>query len=311
MSSSLAGLRSAAPNLPAACSAQLEAAAALLSRAQGPVLSLSGAGLSTASGLPDYRSPGRHASPAAAAAAERARMTAATFASSERPRTRYWARSFAGWPRVASARPNLAHLALTELHAGSDAAVVSITQNVDGLGQAAGLTAILELHGTLRFVRCMSCGAREPRAEFQARLAAANPEARPVEAGSAGARPDGDAVLDAEDGFTVPACVTCGADNARVAPDLVFHGGVVPKQVSARARGAVDSCGALVVVGSSVTTYSAYSLVLRAKEAGKAVVVLNHGPGRGDAIVDLLVDGELTTVLPALLDIMGKGAWVR
>lgn len=238
-------------------------------------------------------------------------MTAATFASSERARTRYWARSFNGWPRVASARPNPAHRALTELHAGSDAPVASITQNVDGLGQAAGLAAILELHGTLRFVRCMSCGAREPRAEFQERLAAANPEMRPVVGAGAVARPDGDAVLDAEDGFTVPPCVSCGADAAHIAPDLVFHGGAVPKDVSARARAAVDGCGALVVVGSSITTYSAYSLVLRAKEAGKSVVVLNRGPGRGDAVVDLLVDDDLTTVLPALVDLMGKGAWAR
>lgn len=315
----LRALPSVAPSAPAASSHDIRAIASVLSARAGPVLSLSGAGLSTASGLLDYRSPGRHASPAAAAAAERARTTHSSFVGSSAVRARYWARSFAGYPKVLRAQPNAAHAALAALHGGAKGEVLAVTQNVDGLSQKAGLEGVIELHGTLHHARCLKCGHRESREAFQRRMAAENG----VEGGggldggalAAGdgdrARPDGDVVLDDHGAFAVPTCAACGAGDAGLAPDLVFHGGAVPRAVVHAARDAVDRCGALVVVGSSVTTYSAYSLVLRAKEAGKKVVVLNFGPGRADGIADLLVEGELSSVLPGVVREMGVGAWAR
>jgi NAD+-dependent protein deacetylase sirtuin 4 len=307
------GLPSVAPPAPPATLEDLRSVVSLLS-ASGPVLSVSGAGLSTASGLPDYRSPGRHSSLAAAAAAERARVTHSAFVASAAVRRRYWARSFTGYPRVLRAVPNAAHRALAYLHSDAEADPLAITQNVDGLSQVAGLHGVIELHGTLHVARCLLCGHREPRGELQGRMQRVN-AGIVVAVASGGAatplRPDGDVEMEEHEAFVVPACVACGGGDASIAPDLVFYGGSVPRETVAAARAAVDACGAVVIVGSSVTTYSAYSLVKRAKEAGKTVCVLNYGPGRADRLADMLVAGALTHVLPAIAEEMGEGAWVR
>lgn len=310
-----AALPSCSPPAPSVSRAAVAAIGKLLASASpAPVLSISGAGLSTASGLPDYRSPHRHASQAAAEAAAKQRTTHSSFVSSRAVRERYWARSFAGYARLSRARPNDAHRALARLHGAG--AALAITQNVDGLSQRAGLVDLIELHGTLRRVRCLACGAIEDRDALQIRMQNAN-QALVGDSSESSAKPDGDADLKRRDEgegegkmqFVVPDCLACGAGEAPLMPDLVFHGGSVPKEVTASARAAVDECGAMVVVGSTLTTWSGYSLALRAKEAGRPVVVIGVGGTRADHISDLRVEGQLESVLPALLSEIGEGAF--
>lgn len=310
----LPGLPSVSPQAPLVPRSAISALSAILSAPTAPILSISGAGLSTPSGLPDYRSPHRHASRAAAEAAAKQRTTHSSFVNLRNVRERYWARSFAGYARLSRAKPNKAHISLSKLH-GSGAAL-AITQNVDGLSQRAGLVNLIELHGTLRRVRCLECGATEDRDALQVRMQEANTN---LIGGSEeqAAKPDGDADVRRRDGsdasdleFVVPNCLSCGAANAPLMPDLVFHGGSVPKEVTAAARAAVDACGAMLVIGSTLMTWSGYSLALRAKEAGKPLVVIGVGETRADGIADIRIEGRLEDVLPSLLHEIGEGAFV-
>ena len=252
------------------------------------LVALTGAGCSTDSGIPDYRGP-------TSLQRTRAPIQYQEFVRSPAARQRYWARSFAGWPRFSLARPNPAHRALSALER-TGALTGLITQNVDRLHHEAGHRRIIELHGALAEVRCMACGALEPRAALQSRLAALNPgwSAEP-----AVHRPDGDADLDAAavQRFTVPDCLACGGV---LKPHVVFFGENVPRPIVDEAFSWLDSSEALLVAGSSLTVFSGFRFVRRAAERGIPVAIVNLGPTRGDELATVRVEGKLGELLPAL-----------
>jgi len=249
---------------------------------------LSGAGISTDSGIPDYRGEGR-------AGPVRTPITYQQFVSDAAMRRRYWARSTVGWPAMREHRPNAGHRALARLErAGMLSGVV--TQNVDGLHQAAGSRAVVELHGSLAQAVCLRCGRPERRDSLQQRLEALNPALLSAEVR---VLPDGDADIPERlvDGFRVPDCLYCGG---MVKADVVFFGENVPAERVARARALVEAADALLVVGSSLAVRSGYRFVVAAKRAGKLVAIVNRGPTRGDADADVRLDAALGSALPEL-----------
>ena len=250
------------------------------------LVALVGAGLSTDSGIPDYRGAGRP---------PRTPLIHRDFLASAATRCRYWARSYLGWPRVAAAAPNDGHRAIAALEAAERLGGV-ITQNVDGLQQRAGSRRVVELHGALARVRCLDCGTLESRDRVQERLAALNGDWRGAAAAIA---PDGDADLDAAAlaGFVVAACVACGGV---LKPDVVFFGDNVARPVLDDAWRLFDEAELLLVLGSSLTVWSGYRFVRRAAERGLPVAIVNLGPTRGDALATLRLDAPLGTVLPQL-----------
>lgn len=259
----------------------------------GPTMVLSGAGVSTESGIPDYRGPG-------AAARSGSPITYQEFVRSERSRQRYWARSFVGWSLMRKRLPNAGHRALAELEREGLVSAL-VTQNVDGLHQAAGSVNVIELHGNLAEVRCLRCGTRERRSSLQARLDAANPNLAGALARMA---PDGDAeVADAQvEEFTAVDCLVCGGT---LKPDVVFFGENVPKPRLEAAWAELEAADNLLVVGSSLTVMSGYRFVKAAVAAAKPVAIVNDGPTRGDDDASLRLSGRLGVILPALLPILG------
>jgi NAD-dependent SIR2 family protein deacetylase len=237
---------------------------------RGNVTVLSGAGLSTESGIPDYRGPDgkRRVTP----------MTYGEFVASKANRQRYWARSFVGWRRFAGAGPNDGHRAVADLQRLGLVRAI-ITQNVDGLHQLAGARDVLELHGNLILVRCLNCGETTPRTELERRLAEANPHFEVI-AGQI--RPDGDVMLpdEAVAGFHPPRCLVCSSD--LVKPDVVFFGESVPNIRVEHAFSHVEASSGLVVVGSSLQVMSGYRFVRRAAANGIPVAIVTRGPSRGD-----------------------------
>ncbi|WP_203337307.1 Sir2 family NAD-dependent protein deacetylase [Nocardioides limicola] len=250
---------------------------------------LTGAGVSTDSGIPDYRGPG---------APDRRPMTFQEFVSSPAAQQRYWARSHLGYQRIGHATPNAGHRAL----AATPAIDLLITQNVDGLHEASGQQPMVALHGRVSDVVCLDCRASSPRARLQDRLTAANPDFLTIHA-AAPARPDGDVELAATASFVVPGCEACGG---RLKPDVVFFGENVPRGRVQRCLEAVDALatngGALLVVGSSLTVMSGLRFVKRAAAAGVDVVIVNRGATRGDAAATLRLGAgcsEFLTLLAA------------
>jgi NAD-dependent SIR2 family protein deacetylase len=257
---------------------------------EGEVVVLSGAGLSTDSGIPDYRG-------ATGSLRRHTPMTYQTFTRDPRGRHRYWARSFVGWRQIRAARPNAGHRAVADLQAGGWVGPV-ITQNVDGLHQAGGASDVLELHGGLDRTVCLGCGHVAGRAELDDRLQAANPTFGPrVDE----VNPDGDAELPDEllDGFVMVDCLACG--DGPLKPDVVFFGETVPRDRVERSFASVEGARGLLVLGSSLTVMSGYRFVLRAAKLGIPVAIVNVGPTRGDAKADVRVDAPLGVVLPELV----------
>ena len=255
--------------------------------ARGPVCVLTGAGVSTDSGIPDYRGPGT-------AARARNPVQFREFVRSPAARKRYWARSLVGFPRIARARPNVAHEALARLEAHGRLTGL-ITQNVDGLHGDAGSRTVVELHGRLREVVCLACGEVSSRAEHQRTLEALNPEFAHALAEQA---PDGDADLERDlEGFRTLDCRTCGGV---LKPHVVFFGENVPKPRVDEAYGLLDAAATLLVVGSSLTVYSGLRFVRRAAEHGKPVAIVNLGPTRGDEHATLKLDAGSAPVLSML-----------
>jgi NAD-dependent SIR2 family protein deacetylase len=257
--------------------------------ADGDVVVLSGAGLSTDSGIPDYRG-------ATGSLRRHTPMTYQTFTRDPSGRHRYWARSFVGWRQIRGARPNDGHRAVGELQAAGLLGGV-ITQNVDGLHQAAGARGVVELHGGLDRTVCLNCGDVAGRAELDERLRAANPHFGPR---TDEINPDGDAELPDEvlDGFVMVGCLACGEGPLK--PDVVFFGESVPRDRVEHCFDLVQKAGTLLVLGSSLTVMSGYRFVLRAVKLGIPVAIVNVGPTRGDAKADVRVDAPLGVVLPAL-----------
>ena len=257
--------------------------------ADGEVLVLSGAGLSTDSGIPDYRGP-------SGALRRHTPMTYQAFVRDPRARHRYWARSFVGWQQIAAARPNAGHRGVAELQATGLLSGV-ITQNVDGLHQAAGARGVVELHGGLDRTVCLGCGDVADRALLHERLRAANPSFGPR---ADEINPDGDADLpdDVLDGFVMVPCAACG--DGPLKPDVVFFGESVPRDRVDTCFALLEGARSLLVLGSSLTVMSGYRFVLRAAKAGTPVAIVNSGPTRGDARADVRVDAPLGVVLPEL-----------
>ncbi len=277
-------------------SASVTGAAALLRGKR--LFILGGAGLSTESGIPDYRGPQSSKTP-------RNPMRFQQFVGSEAARRRYWARSFVGWQRVADARPNTAHRALAGLETTGSVTGL-ITQNVDGLHQAAGSKRVLELHGSLAAVRCLACNAVSSRRQLQDKLLELNPQTlTPDVSGVPELAPDGDAELreGLEATFRVPPCRLCGGT---LKPDVVFFGENVPKRRVLRAYELLGEADALLAVGTSLTVFSGYRFVVQAVKEGKPVVIINDGDTRGDANATLKLGGRLGTVLPALAGLLIK-----
>ena len=262
--------------------------------AAGNVLALSGAGLSTESGIPDYRGPtglARRATP----------MTYQTFTGSAAARRRYWARSHLGWRHIAHAVPNLGHHAVAKLGRRGLLAGI-ITQNVDGLHQAAGAPQVIELHGSLHRVTCLSCGRRTARSDLHRRFAAANPGWG--EGTAALINPDGDAVLpdDVTESFRVVDCLVCGGV---LKPDVVFFGENVPRSRVEACYALVEEASSLVVLGSSLTVMSGLRYVRHAAKRQLPVVIVNQGPTRGDAYAAATLDAPLGQALTALVAALG------
>jgi NAD-dependent SIR2 family protein deacetylase len=255
----------------------------------GDVVVLSGAGLSTDSGITEYRG-------ANGSLRRHTPMTYQTFTRDPRGRHRYWARSYVGWRQIRGARPNDGHRAVGELQRAGLVDGV-ITQNVDGLHQAGGATGVVELHGGLDRTVCLRCGDVAGRAELDERLREANPTFGPrVDE----VNPDGDAELPDEllDGFVMVDCLACGQGPLK--PDVVFFGETVPRDRVEHCFGLVEAAGSLLVLGSSLTVMSGYRFVLRAAKLGIPVAIVNAGPTRGDAKADVRIDAPLGVVLPEL-----------
>jgi NAD-dependent SIR2 family protein deacetylase len=258
--------------------------------ARGGVLVLSGAGLSTESGIPDYRGPtglGRRFTP----------MTYQMFTRESDARRRYWARSHLGWRTIARARPNAGHRAVATLQ-GLGLLHGVITQNVDGLHQAAGARNVVELHGNLARVTCLSCGRISGRDELDRRLRAANPT---LELAAVGINPDGDAEL-ADSTLTAFRTVDCHICYGTLKPDVVFFGESVPRDRVLACFSLVESARALLVLGSSLTVMSGRRFVLRAVKEGVPVAIVNQGPTRSDEHATVRVEAPLGHVLPAVVE---------
>lgn len=261
----------------------------------GGVMVLTGAGVSTDSGVPDYRGP--HGS-----LARHTPMTYQEFRYDSAASHRYWARSFVGWRVMDAARPNRTHFALVELErAGLVSGIV--TQNVDGLHKEAGTETLIPLHGDMEHVVCLNCGYSEDRAAFDARLAAANPgylERWVVRADQV--NPDGDVALSqqAVDEFVMAPCVRCGSELLK--PDVVYFGEPVPAERRDAARALLADSRSLLVAGSSLAVMSGYRFMLDALKQGKEVAVVNGGPGRGDPKATTLWRTQVAPAFDELLD---------
>ena len=252
------------------------------------LLVLTGAGCSTEAGIPDYRDANGEWKRSAP-------MRFQLFVADELARQRYWARSMIGWRTMSRARPTTAHRALSRLEAAGHVHLL-VTQNVDGLHNAAGSAHVIDLHGRIDTVCCLGCGLRSPRLALQEELSRRNPHWAALDARSA---PDGDADLDNQDfaQFDVPACPGCGG---MLKPDVVFFGENVPRERVAEVRAALAQADAMLVAGSSLMVYSGYRFVEDAVAAGKPVAVLNIGRTRADAVLTLKVEHEVGAALDSL-----------
>ena len=269
--------------------ASLDAAVAAL---EGRTIAvLTGAGVSTDSGIPDYRGSG---------APVRTPMTFQQFLASARFRQRYWAGSHLGWKRFDSAKPNDGHRALVELELAGRVDGI-ITQNVDGLHLRAGSLRVVDLHGTVDTVRCLLCGQSYARSSIAARITADNawldqPEAVQLS-------PDGDVQVENVDAFVVPECTVCGGI---LKPEVVFFGEFVPKERFAEASALIARADALLIAGSSLAVNSGIRLLEQAARRKLPVVIINRGETKGDSKATVKIDSGTSETLVALRDRLGS-----
>ena len=246
---------------------------------------LTGAGVSTDSGIPDYRGEG---------APRRSPMTFQQFLVDAQYRKRYWAGSHLGWRHFDAARPNTGHRVLAELEASGQVNGV-ITQNVDGLHLRAGSQRVVDLHGTMDKVRCLTCGQTFARAGIADRIAAANPWLDEISADEI--NPDGDASPAAFDDFITPDCTVCGGV---LKPDIVFFGEFIPVEKFSEASALVKKADALIVAGSSLVVNSGIRLIEQARRRRIPLVVINRGVTKGDTQAAVKIDAGTSEVFLSL-----------
>ena len=261
-------------------------------RAHPALLVLTGAGCSTASGIPDYRDHDgewKHPRP----------VQYQDFVRDPVVRQRYWGRGVVGWRRIAAARPNATHRALARLESMGFTRHL-VTQNVDGLHQGAGSRRVIDLHGRLDRVRCLQCDLSIDRHDIQRQMESLNPDWH----GPGRVAPDGDAhLVDVDyERFNLPDCSTCGGV---LKPDVVFFGENVPAERVTSVFEELDRADALLVVGSSLMVYSGFRFVRAAAEAGKPVATVNLGRTRADDLVSLRVIEDCGRVMPLVVDQLG------
>ena len=258
-------------------------------------LVLTGAGLSTASGIPDYRDRdgARRGKPP---------IHGPDFRKYEHVQRRYWARSMIGWPVLSRARPNAGHIAIAGLEAIGRIGSV-LTQNVDGLHGQAGSHAVLELHGNIHTVVCLECAALFPRAFIQKQLEDANPQ---MLGANATPLPDGDASVEPTElaDFRLPWCTCCGGT---LMPNVVFFGDNVPPARTTIALAQMERADALLVVGSSLMVYSGFRFCRMAQASGKPIAAINLGRTRADDLLDIKIEDSSERVLPLALQLLGAG----
>ena len=251
---------------------------------------LSGAGCSTGSGIPDYRD-------AHGAWKRTPPITLQVFLGQPLQRARYWARSMIGWRRFGTALPNAGHCALATMERRGRIEGL-LTQNVDGLHQLGGSRSVIDLHGRMDTIRCLSCEKRTPREDFQRLLVTANPAWSMLDAAIA---PDGDADLECADfsDFVIPNCEAC---SGLVKPDVVFFGENVPRERVEQASACLAASDAMLVVGSSLMVYSGYRFAIAAQRLGKPLAAINRGVTRADDLLDLKIDADCADALASLLN---------
>jgi NAD-dependent SIR2 family protein deacetylase len=249
------------------------------------IVALTGAGISTDSGIPDYRGQGRVA---------RHPMTFDTFMGSQAAQIRYWARSYVGWSRIADAKPNAGHFAIASAERLGQVQQV-ITQNVDALHQAAGSKNVIDLHGRLDTVRCMKCGAPMTRVHMDELLRELNPQIE--KDANHEFTPDGDAEIEAAADFKIPSCPVCAGV---LKPDVVFFGESVPQSRVEFAMARLDEAEALVVAGTSLTVNSGLRFARRAARAGKPIIIVNIGQTKADELATAKIEANTSLVLERL-----------
>ncbi|GAA1124756.1 hypothetical protein GCM10009651_04830 [Microbacterium natoriense] len=251
---------------------------------------LTGAGISTDSGIPAYRGEGARtrADP----------MTIQRYLGDEAARRRYWVGGHLGWRAFARAAPNAGHIALAELESGG---VVSgiITQNVDGLHLRAGSSHVIEVHGTMRRVTCLHCGQVFDRRDIAVQIEESNPWIAVPE--NVLLAPDGDVLPETTEGFVVPVCTVCGG---MLKPDVVFFGEFVPQDRFKAAESLLRASSAMIVAGSSLVVNSGVRLVERARRRGIPLVIVNHEPTRADSWADITLAAGTSVVLPAIQELL-------
>jgi len=251
---------------------------------------LTGAGVSTGSGIPDYRDSAgewKHRKP----------VDYRDFVREHAVRQRYWARSAIGWPRFSKAEPNAAHIGLVNLEK-QVAELVIVTQNVDGLHQRAGSSRVIDLHGTLDRVVCLECGACFPRTKIQQHLLRHNPQ---LEGLTASLAPDGD-VQCVDTDFTAIKIPHCDHCNGLLKPDVVFFGENVPGQRVAECFDALEAADAVLVVGSSLMVYSGYRFMLKAQSKNIPIAAINLGKTRADDLLSLKIERDCGETLSELVN---------
>jgi NAD-dependent SIR2 family protein deacetylase len=258
-------------------------------------LLLTGAGLSTASGIPDYRDRDgtRRGKPP---------IHGPDFRKSDAVQRRYWARSMVGWPVLSRARPNAGHVAIAGLEGIGRIGSV-LTQNVDGLHGQAGSHGVLELHGNIHAVVCLDCSALFPRAFVQDQLERENPQ---MTGANATPLPDGDAAVEPAQlaAFRLPHCINCGGT---LMPNVVFFGDNVPPARTAIALERMEQADALLVVGSSLMVYSGFRFCRLAQASGKPIAAINLGRTRADELLDIKIEDSAERILPLALELLKKG----
>ncbi len=251
---------------------------------------LTGAGISTDSGIPAYRGEG--ARPGSDP------MTIQTYLGDEAARRRYWVGGHLGWRAFANAHPNPGHLALADMEASGVVSGV-ITQNVDGLHLRAGSSHVIEVHGTMRRVFCLHCGQVFDRRDIAVQIEERNPWITVPE--NVALAPDGDVLPETTDGFIVPTCTVC---DGMLKPDVVFFGEYVPQDRFRAAESLLRASSALIVAGSSLVVNSGVRLIERARRRGIPLIIVNREPTRADPWANVTLAAGTSDVLPALQELL-------